>query len=92
MVGCDNCRRWFHSRCVSLKPSDKKPGKKWFCSEKECQQKKKPSKKSLDEPAPLPPAVQEQLKMLEEARREAEAEQEAARTIAMKELEMKLYL
>ncbi|XP_058464571.1 uncharacterized protein LOC131438509 [Malaya genurostris] len=36
MIACDNCERWYHTRCVDVTAADKK-GKKWFCPEDVCQ-------------------------------------------------------
>lgn len=64
MVSCDCCKRWFHARCVNFNPADKKPGKKWYCSDRDYQKKKR-TKKPVDEPLPISPEVQEKLKAME---------------------------
>ncbi|XP_062557012.1 WD repeat-containing protein 87-like [Armigeres subalbatus] len=37
MIGCDNCDRWFHTRCVGVTAEAAKENK-WFCPSTECQQ------------------------------------------------------
>ncbi|XP_055522474.1 uncharacterized protein LOC129716664 [Wyeomyia smithii] len=90
MIACDNCDRWYHTRCVGVNTVPKKD-KKWFCPDASCQavcQEKLKKTREKKNATPIPPTVAEKLKAMEAERKRKEEEMEAEWLIKQKELEI----